>query len=201
MFLDFTWLLFPSWRWSHYSALHCFSLSVANGQHGWKDLFLALVAARGSFCLRCMCRCWCSWGGVMKSSGPIWFWQRPVETFHKLGMDHCCCLPGNSIRSVPFPQRRFHCLWNEVVMHWVRLLFAIIYGWPPEVLFFVCLFDTSHHEAYCHHRNTFNTFSDLHKTNKQITQPQNTPVSECWGLISIHWIFPGPPLCPESDTF
>lgn len=115
----------------------------------------------------------------MKSaSSPIWFWQWPVVPFHKLGMDQVWCLPGNSIRSVPFLQRRFHCLWNEVVMHRVCLLFAImaLHLWLQKFFFF--LFDMSHHEAYCQYRNE-NASSDLHKT-KKITQPQNTPVPECW---------------------
>lgn len=74
-------------------------------------------------------------GEVMKStSGPIWFWQWPVVPFHEMGMDHVCSLPGKSIRSVPFLQRRFRCLWNEVVMHRVCLLFAImaLHLWPTS---------------------------------------------------------------------
>lgn len=74
-------------------------------------------------------------GDVMKStSGPIWFWQWPVVPFREMGMDRVCSLPGNSIRCVPFLQRRFRCLWNEVVMHRVCLLFAImaLHLWPTS---------------------------------------------------------------------
>lgn len=109
----------------------------ANRQHAWKKPGIPFV---WDACLDVDA----PWGDVMKStSGPIWFWQWPVLPFHEMGMDQVCFLPGNSIRSVPFLQRRFRCLWNEVVMHCMCLLFAIMapHLWPTSRSSIFCLFD------------------------------------------------------------